>query len=95
MTDEPEQPDDELGELDVEADSVTDWFEVEGGYIVAPRGFQDVQDHFGCPLVRVNMKAPGTVDVLVSDDEGVSWKWRSVDKLKVSATVTALRDDKP
>jgi hypothetical protein len=40
------------------------------------------------------MKAPGTVDVLVSDDEGVSWKWRSVDKLKVPATVTALRGGK-
>jgi len=94
MTDEPEQPDDDLGDMDVDTSSMPDWFEVEGAWIIAPRGWQDLQDHFGSPLVRINMKAPGTVDVLVSDDEGVSWKWRSVDKLKVPATVTALRGGK-
>ena len=95
MTDEPKDPDDDgLGPMQVETNAEMDWFEVEGAYIIAPRGWADLQDHFGSPLVRVNMKAPGTVDVLVSDDEGVSWKWRSVDKLKVPATVTALRGGK-
>ena len=91
MTDEP---DDDLEETEVETDAVADWFEVEGGYIIAPRGWADVQDHFGSPLVRVNMKAPGTVDVLVSEDEGQTWKWRNVEKLKVPAELRAIKGDK-
>jgi hypothetical protein len=91
MADEPENED---LDLEVETESAAEWFEVEGGYIVAPRGWQDVQDHFGSPLVRVNMKAPGTVDVLVSDDDGESWKWRNVEKLKVPADIRSIRGDK-
>ena len=91
MADE-EEPDDP--EIEVETDAIADWFEVEGGYIVAPRGWADVQDHFGSPLVRINMKAPGTVDVLVSDDNGESWKWRNVERLKVPADVRAIKGDK-
>lgn len=88
MTDEPEAEDESIP---VETDAVSDWFEVEGGYIVAPRGWADVQDHFCAPLLRINMKAPGTVDVLVSDDGGETWKWKSVDKIKVTGQLAAIK----
>lgn len=91
MSDEPE----ELGELEVESDACPDWFEVENGYVIAPRGWGDVQDHFGCPLIRIRMKSPGGVDVLTSEDDGVTWKWRDVEKLKVPADVIAIKGGKP
>lgn len=90
MAEEPEET-----EFEVETEACPDWFEVEGGYIVAPRGWQDVQDHFGSPLVRIRMKAPGAVDVLVSEDEGVTWTWRDVTKIKVPADVVAIKGGKP
>lgn len=82
---------DEVGEIEVDTTAASDLVEVENGYIIAPRGFEDVQDHFGCPLIRVNMKAPGSVDVLVSSDGGETWQWKSVDKIKRSAVVTLLK----
>ena len=42
MADEPEQPEGELGSLQVEAASEAEYVEVEGAMIVACRGWADV-----------------------------------------------------
>ncbi|MDE2467322.1 MAG: hypothetical protein KGL35_00875 [Bradyrhizobium sp.] len=88
MADEPD--DEDLGSLAVETETVTDWFEVKDGFIIAPRGWADVQDHFGSPLIRVRMET-ASVEVLMSDDDGVTWKWRNVEKLKVSAEIREIK----
>lgn len=91
MADEPE--DDDLGDLEVDTEACPDWFECENAYIVACRGWQDVQDHFGAPLIRITMK-PANVEVLVSQDDGETWGWVAVNKFQRQATVTAIKGGK-
>lgn len=90
MADEPE---DDLENIEVETDAVSDWFECDNAYIIANRGWGDLQDHFGAPLTRITMK-PANVEVLVSRDGGETWDWVPVNKFKRSATVTAIKGGK-
>ena len=42
MTDEPEQPDDDLGDIEFDEGGDSEYVEVEGAMIVACRGWRDV-----------------------------------------------------
>jgi len=90
MTDEPEQPDDELGdEIECEGPSDADWYEVEDGYLVFPRGVGWFADEHGASAIKVKMPKGGSVEILVMDGEG--WNWRDVTAQKRKGELTVLK----
>ena len=76
MSDNPETDD-----IQIEFEEYTDAqvVEVENGYMIAPRGWGWLADHFGAAAIRVSMPMGGNIEVLMSGDEGTSWHWRKVD----------------
>ena len=78
MTDEPESTE----ELDFEVEGFTDseYVEVEGAQIIAPKGWGWFADHFGAAAVRVKMAKGGAIEVLVQSDDERTWHWQAADK---------------
>lgn len=93
MTDETETTD---GWEGFESEEFTDaeYVEVEGAQIIAPRGWGWLADTFGAAAVRVTMAKGGNIEVLSSPDEGESYRWQDVTKLKQAAALKVLRGDK-
>lgn len=86
MTDEPET--EELG-FEVEGFTDSEYVEVEGAQIIAPKGWGWFADHFGAAAVRVKMAKGGTIEVLVRSDDATSWHWQAADK--AAATVAQIK----
>lgn len=87
MADEPD--DDDLGEIEVEDFSDSEYVEVEGAMIIAPRGWGWFADTVDAAAIRVNMAKGGGIDVLHSDD-GIRWRWDDVTKFKGGAKVVEI-----
>ena len=88
MSDEPE--DEDLGEIEVDAsEAPTEWWEVEDGYIILPRGAADTADHFGSPALKIRMSKGGALFALVM--EGQKWAWRDVTAIADAAKLIMLR----
>jgi hypothetical protein len=93
MTDTSDETED-LGEFETEGFSDADYVEVEGAQIIAPHGMGWLADTFGAVALRVTMAKGGSIEVLISQDEGQSWKWLDVTKLKAPAKLVAINGDK-
>lgn len=92
MTDTPDETED-LGEFETEGFSEADYVEVEGAQIIAPHGMGWLADTFGAAAIRVKMAKCGNIEVLISQDEGQSWKWLDVTQLKAPAKLIAITGD--
>lgn len=88
MTDETED-EIKLGEIEVEGFTDSEYVEVEGAQIIAPKGWGWFADHFGAAAVRVKMAKGGTIEVLVQSGDETSWHWQAADK--AAATVAQIK----
>jgi hypothetical protein len=90
MTDEPEDGEgDEGPAYEVEGFSDSEYVEVEGAQIIAPKGWGWFADHFAAAAVRVKMAKGGSIEVLVQSADAETWHWQAADK--APAAVTAIK----
>lgn len=92
MTDTSDETED-LGEFVAEDASDSDWCDWDGGDICFPDGAQWFAHTIGAIAIRTTDKT-GIVEVLVSQDEGQSYKWLDVTKLRAPAKLVAINGDK-
>lgn len=90
MADEPDPPDDELGEITTAEPTDSEYYEVDGGYIIFPRGAQWFAETYDASAIRVVMKKPGEIEVM----DVITGKWRNPGQGKPVAELRAIRSDK-
>lgn len=86
MTDEPEDTEEDLA-FEVEGFTDSEYVEVEGAQIIAPKGWGWFADHFGAAAVRVRMAKGGSIDVLVQSADAETWHWQAADKAPSAVSV--------
>jgi hypothetical protein len=90
MTDEPEVPEEEEPEATWEYMRDSEYVEVEGAQIIAPKGWGVFADESGAALVRVRMAKGGDIDILVQSEDEI-WRWQQVDKPSRSGTLKSIK----
>lgn len=90
MADEPETPDDDLGEVESVEPTEPDYYEVEDGYIVFPHGAQWFAETYDASAVRITMKKPGEIEIM----DVVTGKWRKPSQGKPSGSLAAINGDR-
>lgn len=93
MSDETETTDDGWEGFESEEFTDSEMVEVEGAYIIAPRGWGWLADTFGAAAARVTMAKGGDIEFLISDDDGETWAWRKASRSCVPAKIKAIKSD--
>lgn len=94
MTDEVETPDLEDEDYAYDGSGDSEYVEVDGAQIIAPKGWGEFADFFGAVAVRVRMDKGGTIEVLARSDESGTWQWKDPTKPDRPGTVAAIKPDK-
>lgn len=89
MSDDTEETEVEDEGLTYANDAESEYVEVEGAQIIAPRGWGTFADYFGAAAVRVRMDKGGSIEVLVQS--GGAWSWKDPTKTNRSGTVAEIK----
>lgn len=89
MADEPED-DGDLGEIENAEPTDSEYYEVEGGYIIFPHGAQWYAETYDASAIRVTMAKGGEIEV----QDVLTGKWRKPSQGKPSAELRAIRGEK-
>ena len=89
MTDEPKD-DDELGEIQCAEPKDSEYYEVEGGYIIFPHGAQWYAETYDGSAIRVTMAKGGEIEI----QDVATGKWRKPSQGKPGAELRAIRGEK-
>lgn len=90
MTDEPDDPDGELGEIENAEPTDSEYYEVEDGYIIFPHGSQWYAETYDASALRVTMAKGGDIEI----QDVLTGKWRKPSQGKPSAELRAIRGEK-
>ena len=88
MADDPD--DDELGEIETAEPTDSEFYEVEGGYIILPHGAQWYAETYDASALRITMAKGGEIEI----QDAVTGKWRKPSQGKPSAELRAIRGEK-
>lgn len=86
MADDPED-DDELGEIEAVEPTDSEYYEVEGAYIIFPHGAQWYAETYDASAIRVTMAKGGEIEI----QDAVTGKWRKPAQGKPAAELRAIR----
>lgn len=89
MADEPEPPEDELGEVESVEPTDPEYYDTDAGYLIFPHGSQWYAETYDFSALRITSKT-GEVE----GQDVVSGKWRKASQGKSSAGVVSIKSDK-
>jgi hypothetical protein len=90
MTDEPDDPDGELGEIENVEPTDSEYYEVEGGFIIFPHGAQWYAETYDASAIRVTMAKGGEIEV----QDVLTGKWRKPSQSNARSDVRVIRSEK-
>lgn len=69
----------------------SEYVEVEGAMLIAPKGWGWFADHYAAAAIRVRLEKGGSIDILVQNDDEATWQWRQVDRPNRPASVKSIK----
>lgn len=90
MANEPDDPEGELGEIENAEPTDSEYYEVEGGYIIFPHGTQWYAETYDASAIRVTMAKGGEIEI----QDAVTGKWRKPAQGKLGVELRAIRGEK-
>ncbi|HWU69207.1 MAG TPA: hypothetical protein VN046_10040 [Stenotrophobium sp.] len=86
-----DEPDEDLGAIELAEPTEPEYYEVEDGYIIFPHGVEWFAECYDSSAIRVTMKKPGEIEIMDAE----TGQWRRPSQGKPKAKVTEIKGGKP